>query len=91
VAADLTLTHDVEVPWADIAAAVEAVRPPDLVSFGLEVRYTGEGVPAGAVNTTLTFLYGSPERSLTQQEVNERQELLRRDLERRFGRRGEES
>jgi phenylalanyl-tRNA synthetase beta chain len=91
VAADLTLTHDAGVAWADLAAVVEAHRPADLASFGLEARYTGEGVPAGAVNTTLTFLYSAPDRSLTQDEVNQRQDALRGELERRFGWRGEET
>ena len=85
VAADLTLTHVESVPWAEIAAAVEAARPPHLVEFGLRDRYTGEGVPAGAVNTTLGFLYGSRERSLTQEEVNAAQEALAARLRERFG------
>jgi phenylalanyl-tRNA synthetase beta subunit len=61
---------------------------PDLVSFGLTVRYRGEGVPAGAVNTTIHFFYNSRERSLTQEEVNAQQQALTADLERRFGFRG---
>ena len=91
IAADLTLVHPRDVPWAEIAAAVEAERPADLARFELAVRYTGEGVPAGAVATTISFLYSSPERSLTQDEVNERQEALRRRLEERFGHRGGET
>ena len=85
VAADLTLTHAESVAWADLAAAVEAARPPDLLEFGLRDRYTGEGVPTGAVNTTLGFLYGSRERSLTQDEVNASQEALAARLRERFG------
>jgi len=85
VAADLTLTHAESVAWADLAAAVEAARPPHLLEFGLRDRYTGEGVPAGAVNTTLGFLYGSRERSLTQDEVNASQEALAARLRERFG------
>jgi phenylalanyl-tRNA synthetase beta subunit len=56
-----------------------------LLEFELKDRYTGEGVPAGAVNTTLAFLYGSRERSLTQDEVNARQEALAAHLRARFG------
>ena len=84
ITADLTLTHPLATPWAELAAAVEAHRPPELTSFGLKVRYQGEGVPAGAVNTTLFFLYNSPERSLTQEEVNLRQAELAAELGRRF-------
>src|SRR4029453_8362877 len=85
IAMDLTLTHAVTVAWAEISAAVREHRPLDLEWFGLRVRYQGEGVPAGAVNTTLGFHYASPDRSLTQSEVNERHAALREMLERRFG------
>jgi len=85
VEVDLTLTHAADVAWSDLAAAIEAGRPADLALFGLKDRYTGEGVPAGAVNTTLWFLYSHAERTLTQDEVNERQGALTAELERRFG------
>jgi phenylalanyl-tRNA synthetase beta chain len=88
VAADLTLTHPIEVTWAEIERAIAQAAPPDLVSFGLKDRYRGPGVPEGAVNTTITFLYNAGDRSLTQEEVNERQQALNRELERRFGGRG---
>ena len=85
VEVDLTLTHAADVSWSDLAAAIETARPDDLAGFGLKDRYTGEGVPAGAVNTTLWFVYSHPERTLTQDEVNDRQRELTADLERRFG------
>jgi phenylalanyl-tRNA synthetase beta subunit len=85
VAVDLTLTHALEVPWAALAGEIERIRPPDLASFELENRYQGEGVPAGAVNTTIHFVYQVPDRSLTQEEVNERQGALAAALEERFG------
>ncbi len=83
--ADLTLTHSVATPWAEIDRAVAGLRPADLVSWEMTVRYQGQGVPEGAVNTTVHFLYNSPERSLTQEEVNERQLALAAELQRRFG------
>jgi len=85
ISVDLTLTHPLEVSWSEMTEAIEENRPEDLVQFGLENRYHGPGVPDGAVNTTIYFLYNSPERSLTQDEVNERQERLRAELDRRFG------
>ena len=90
VEADLTFTHPAEVPWAEVRRAVEENRPPDLAGYGLVVRYAGEGVPEGAVNTTIGFRYASPERSLTQEEVNRHQEALRAVLEERFGLRAAE-
>jgi phenylalanyl-tRNA synthetase beta chain len=88
IAMDLTLTHALSVAYVEIAAAVREQAPGDLESFGLRVRYQGEGVPPGAVATTLGFYYASQERSLTQSEVNERHLALRDELERRFGWRG---
>jgi phenylalanyl-tRNA synthetase beta subunit len=85
VAADFTLTHALTVPWAEISAAIAEIAPPELTGFHLKVRYAGPGVPPGAVNTTITFLYNVRDRSLTQEEVNARQLGLNRELERRFG------
>jgi phenylalanyl-tRNA synthetase beta chain len=88
IEADFTLTHSLDTSWEEIRRATAELAPPDLVSFGLKDRYRGPGVPEGAVNTTMSFLYNSRERSLTQDEVNERQSGLRQELERRFGWRG---
>jgi phenylalanyl-tRNA synthetase beta chain len=88
ISADLTLTHALEIPWAEIDRTVRELAPPDLVSWELKVRYRGPGVPEGAVNTTVSFHYNARERSLTQGEVNERQLGLNRELERRFGWKG---
>lgn len=86
--ADLTFTHPVEIPWTEIDRTIAELRPADLVSWEMTVRYRGQGVPEGAVNTTIHFLYNSPERSLTQEEVNERQQALAAELQRRFGWKG---
>ncbi len=67
---------------------VAELAPPDLVSWDLKVRYRGQGVPEGAVNTTLSFQYNALDRSLTQEEVNARQLGLNQELERRFGWKG---
>ena len=84
VFADLTLTHPLEVPWADIDAAIRERPTEHLVGFRLRDRWRGEGVPAGAVATTVRFEYNAGERSLTQEEVNERQAALAAELARRF-------
>ena len=88
VAVDLTFTHALEVPWSSIAAAVDSARPPELVAFELENRYQGQGVPTGAVNTTIHFVYNAADRSLTQEEVNARQAAIAALLHERFGWRG---
>lgn len=85
VAVDLTLTHSRDVPWADLETAIRSEAADELLEFGLHDRYEGEGVPEGAVNTSIRFVYGSDERSLTQDEVNVWQTALASSLEERFG------
>lgn len=90
VAVDTTLTHSIDVAWRDLAAEVDAARTgdnavEDLVGFRLVGRYTGEGVPDGAVNTTLRFSFVAADRSLTQDEVNDRHRRLTDRLAARFG------
>jgi phenylalanyl-tRNA synthetase beta chain len=88
IEADLTLTHSRDTSWKEIESAIAAAATPDLVTYGLKDRYRGEGVPEGAVNTTIYFVYNAAERTLTQEEVNERHQDLVRDLENQFGWRG---
>jgi len=91
ISADYTLTHSLEIPWAEIDGAIAGLASPELVSWELKVRYRGQGgqgVPEGAVNTTVSFHYNARERSLTQEEVNARQAALTQELERRFGWKG---
>lgn len=86
VEADLTLLHAVELPWEELAAAIESLRGEHLASFALKDRYQGRGVPEGAVATTVGFRYQAAERSLSQDEVNEWHARLSGELERRYGR-----
>lgn len=85
ISADLTLVHPLDRSWREIEQAIAAARVEHLVGFRLKDRYQGSGVPAGAVATTMTFDYHGGERTLTQEEVNERHGTLAADLERRFG------
>jgi phenylalanyl-tRNA synthetase beta chain len=85
VSADFTLTHSTAVAWSEIEAAVAELAPPDLVSSALKDRYRGPGVPGGAVNTTISFFFNAPDRSLTHDEINPRQQALAAELTRRFG------
>jgi len=85
IAADLTLTHSLELSWAELERAVSALAVDHLVGFRLKDRYQGAGVPPGAVATTITFDYHGDERTLTQEEVNSGHSALGAELERRFG------
>jgi phenylalanyl-tRNA synthetase beta chain len=84
IAADLTLTHALDLAWSELARALDALAEPPLVGFRLKERYRGAGVPDGAVATTITFDYHGGERTLTQDEVNARQAELAAELARRF-------
>ncbi|MGH9381950.1 MAG: phenylalanine--tRNA ligase subunit beta [Thermoanaerobaculia bacterium] len=84
IEADLTLTHPEELSWSEIAAAVDELASADLRRFRLKGRYRGAGVPEGAVNTTITFLYQRLDRSLVQEKVNELYGRLAGELRRRF-------
>ncbi len=84
ISVDFTLTHSLAVTWSELARAIRG-RPDDLrVSFRLKARYEGQGMPEGAVATTITFDYNGGDRTLTQEEVNDRQAALSSELERHF-------
>ncbi len=85
ISVDTTLTHAVTTPWTELSRVIEEQSVVDLADYGLKDRYQGKGVPEGAVNTTMTFHYNAGDRSLTQDEVNERHRELAAELEQRFG------
>ncbi|HUK13640.1 MAG TPA: phenylalanine--tRNA ligase subunit beta [Thermoanaerobaculaceae bacterium] len=70
VSADLTLRHPIDLPYAELLAALRAAGPEWLESVSPLVRYRGEGVGANEVKTTVRLVYRHPDRSLTQDEVN---------------------
>jgi phenylalanyl-tRNA synthetase beta chain len=76
IAVDTTVEHPRDFPWAALADEVVARRPADLADFGLKDRFEGDGVADGRVRTTLWFHYQAADRSLTQDEVNERHAAL---------------
>ncbi len=85
IVVDLTLTHPESLAWADLEQAIRELPAEFRVGFRLKDRYRGGSVPPGAVATTISFEYNAGERSLTQEEVNERQAPVAAELERRFG------
>ena len=71
VTADLTVRHALSLPYGELAGAIREVGPSWLAGVAPVVRYRGEGVAEGEVKTTLRLVYRHPDRSLTQEEVNE--------------------
>ena len=85
VAADMTVEHDADLPYATLQQTVTELAGSDVESVDLVDRYTGEGLTDGTVRTTLRLVYRNQERSLTQEEVNADQDDLRNRLRERLG------
>ncbi len=85
VVADMTVEHSVDVEFAMLSATVRSLASDDVESVELLDRYTGKGLADDVVRTTLRLVYRRPERSLTQDEVNQAQEVLRSQLAARLG------
>jgi phenylalanyl-tRNA synthetase beta chain len=85
VTADMTVEHPTTLSYAELVASVRRHAGPAVEHVGLQTRFSGQGLPAGVVRTTLRLTYRSAERSLTQTEVNEQQQALRRCLADQLG------
>ena len=85
VTADMTVDHDADLPFATLEGSVRELAGDRVESTDLVVRYAGKGLPDGRVRTTLRLVYRHPERSLTQEEVNQDQARLRDRLSERLG------
>jgi phenylalanyl-tRNA synthetase beta subunit len=69
---DLTVAHDPGLPWAALEGAVRAAAEPLLEDVQFKYRF----LAPGEIRTTLTLVFQSRERSLTQEEVNAARERL---------------
>jgi phenylalanyl-tRNA synthetase beta chain len=85
VTADMTVEHSTELSYAELHQAVQELTGELVETIDFQARYAGKGLPQGAVRTTLRLTYRAADRSLTQTEVNERQEALREGLTQRLG------
>ncbi|MBL8112341.1 MAG: phenylalanine--tRNA ligase subunit beta [Acidobacteria bacterium] len=77
---DLTVTHLLGVSFDTLRGAVSAEAPAELLAVDVRSRYQGPGVPSGSVKTSLNLRFGSPERSLSRDEVNAWREAAARKL-----------
>lgn len=80
VTMDVTVEHDRSLAHAELLAAVHELADRRVVGVRLQDRFSGEGVGAGRVRTTLRLVYRDPGRSLTQDEVNGWHQRLREQL-----------
>jgi phenylalanyl-tRNA synthetase beta chain len=84
VIADLTIGHRLDLTYATLDAAIRDAGPAILEDVVPLIRYRGEGVGADRVKTTFRLTYRHPDRSLTQDEVNQEHLAIRGRLKQLF-------
>ena len=85
VVVDVTVEHPADLSYAELQRAVNDLASEWVEDLSLLVRYRDENALAGLVRTTLRLVYRHADRSLTQEEVNEAHERLRRGLVEKLG------
>ena len=85
VTADLSFAQPRELPWESVETLVRDVRLQDLESLSCHDRYEGPGVQPGQIKTTIRMRFRSPERTLSQEEVNREVQRLAEALRSRPG------
>jgi phenylalanyl-tRNA synthetase beta chain len=73
------------VPYSEVESAVRAAAPDLLEEFRLTDVFRGEPLPEGMKSFTLSFIFRSPERTLTEADVTDALARLREALELRCG------
>jgi phenylalanyl-tRNA synthetase beta chain len=95
VTADLSFLQPRELSWESVEKCVRGLALGDLESLRCVDRYEGAGVAPGSVKTTIRLTFRSPERTLSQDEVNREVRRLAdelcRELDVRFDGQGDAS
>jgi len=79
---DLAVVVDEAVSWQSIVECIEALPEPLRESITFLNIYRGKQIQPGRKSVALTLRYRSPDRTLTNEEVNEAQERLIKHIER---------
>jgi phenylalanyl-tRNA synthetase beta chain len=82
---DLAIVVDMALPAADVAETIRQSGGALLRTVALFDLYTGEGIPAGKKSLAYTLTYQSPERTLTEAEIEAAQRAIVEALGERFG------
>jgi phenylalanyl-tRNA synthetase beta chain len=69
IARDISIVIDETLPAETVRGTIRAAAPDTLVSIREFDRYQGKGVPDGRVSLSLRLTFRSPERTLTDAEV----------------------
>ncbi|WP_457755892.1 phenylalanine--tRNA ligase subunit beta [Thermodesulfatator indicus] len=81
---DLALLLSDEVQASEILTFVGDMELPYLEKVFVIDVYKGKGIPEGKKSLTLRFIYRAPERTLTDEEVNEIQEKITQEILKKF-------
>jgi phenylalanyl-tRNA synthetase beta chain len=81
---DLAFYAPLEVPVADLAAAMRKAGGKLLESVELFDEYRGENVPAGERSLAFRLVYRSPDQTLTDEQVDPVHQKVRANLEKQF-------
>jgi phenylalanyl-tRNA synthetase beta chain len=82
---DLAVVVNADVPAADILAAIRAAGGALLRKADLFDVYTGKGIPEGKRNLAYALTFQSPERTLTDQEIEQAHAAIVAALADQFG------
>ena len=82
---DLAFVVEEGVPAASLLAAIREAGAPEVQSVALFDEYRGEQLGAGKKSLAFRVAFGSPERTLTDEEAGELRSRIVAALEDRFG------
>jgi phenylalanyl-tRNA synthetase beta chain len=82
---DLSIVVDEALPAADVRGTIRAAAPATLVSVMEFDRYLGTGIPQGSISLSLRLTFRSPDRTLTDAEVDAATGAIVEALESRHG------
>jgi phenylalanyl-tRNA synthetase beta chain len=85
VVRDIALLINIDVLFADVELAINALEIPELVGVKLFDLYEGKELPQGKHSIALSLRYRAADRTLTDEEVNAAHERVVETLTRRFG------
>jgi phenylalanyl-tRNA synthetase beta chain len=71
IARDISIVVDEILPAGAVRGTIRSAAPDTLVSIAEFDRYQGKGVPEGRVSLSLRLTFRSPERTLTDTEVQQ--------------------
>jgi phenylalanyl-tRNA synthetase beta chain len=85
VVRDFSFVADKGVPWKSIEERLSGLPLPNMQAIHLVDCYEGEGVPEGQRSWTVSMVFQSPERTLTEEDVAPVAQTVAGALQEAFG------